>query len=133
MFDQVQKHLDSNARRHRAKARRRKIAAPLMDKLFVAADGPMIPTTSRGKWGKLYRSYVSASLQQGTRPADEVTLQRLSALENERVIGDAIQRWVPKASDPFAILRSVHMSARGLLNIPVLPCLTGKPNRSSSR
>jgi len=65
----------------------------------------MIPTTSRGKSGKLYRYYVSASVQQGTRPADEVTLQRLSALESERVIGDAIQRWVPMASDPFAILR----------------------------
>ncbi|RDC59080.1 DNA-invertase [Alteripontixanthobacter maritimus] len=114
LFDQVQQHLDGNARRHRAKAGRRKVVAPLMGKLFDAAGEPMSPTTSRGKSGKRYRYYVSASLQQRTRPADETSLQRLSALEIERVVGEAIQRWVPRASDPFAILRSVHMSARGL-------------------
>jgi len=96
------------------KAGRRKVTAPLMGKLFDAGGKPMSPTTSRGKSGKPYRYYVSASLQQGTRPADEATLQRLSALEIEKVTAEAIQRWMPKASNPFAILRSVHMSARGL-------------------
>ena len=66
LFDRVQKHLDSNARRHRANAGRRKNTAPLTGKLFDAVGEPMSPTTSRGKSGKSYRYYVSTSLQQGT-------------------------------------------------------------------
>lgn len=114
IFEQVQRHLDRNARRHRAKAGGRKTTAPLTGKLFDAAGEPMSPTISRGKLGKSYRYYVSASLQQGAKAADEGVTQRLSALEIERVVGQAIQRWMPKASDPFSILRSVHFSTRGL-------------------
>lgn len=44
----------------------------------------------------------------------EAIVQRLSAPDTERVIGEAIQRWAPVASDPFEIMRSVHLSARGL-------------------
>ncbi|MGB3754384.1 MAG: recombinase family protein [Parerythrobacter sp.] len=68
LFDRVQKYLDSNARRHRAKASRRTDVAPLSGKLFDAAGEPMSPTTSRGESGKSYSYYVSASLQQGTKP-----------------------------------------------------------------
>ncbi|MGB3806416.1 MAG: hypothetical protein WA936_04390 [Erythrobacter sp.] len=41
-------------------------------------------------------------------------MERLSALEIERVIAEAVRRWVPKADNPFTFLRSVHLAERGL-------------------
>ncbi|MBX7497244.1 hypothetical protein K3172_15395, partial [Qipengyuania sp. 6B39] len=86
----------------------------LMGKLFDAAGEPMSPTTSRGKSGRSYRYYVSASLQQGARASDCELVQRLSAPEIERVIAAAMKRWTPKVEDPFSILRSVCLTERGL-------------------
>lgn len=74
----------------------------------------MSPTTSRGKSGRSYRYYVSASLQQGSRPADPALVQRLSATEIEQVVAEAVRRWEPTAHDAFAIVRSVCLSERGL-------------------
>ncbi|NQX95536.1 MAG: recombinase family protein [Erythrobacter sp.] len=67
LFDRVQAKLDAQVRRHKNKAGSRKVKAPLTGKLFDAAGEPMSPTTSRGKSGRSYRYYVSASLQQGSR------------------------------------------------------------------
>ena len=114
MFDKVQSRLDAQVRRHRTIADRRTIKAPLTGKLFDAAGEPMSPTTSRGKSGKTYHYYVSASLQQGTRAADADLVQRVSAPEIERAISEAVPGWGPKAGDPFAIVRSVHVSELGL-------------------
>lgn len=74
----------------------------------------MSPTTSRGKSGRSYRCYVSAPLQQGVRPVGSNSIQRLSAPEIERVVSEAVQRWVPKAENPFEFVRSIHLSERGL-------------------
>lgn len=74
----------------------------------------MSPAASRGKSGRAYRYYVSASLQQGLRVADPDIVQRLSATEIERIIAEAIQRWSLRADDPFSMVRSVHLSDRGL-------------------
>lgn len=74
----------------------------------------MSPTTSRGKSGKRYRYYVSAPLQQGKRPADRGGVKRLSATKIERVVSDAVGRWAPTPDNPFAIIRSVCLSDRGL-------------------
>ena len=114
LFGQVQAKLDAQVRRHRNKASTRKSKAPLTGKLFDAAGEPMSPTTSRGKSGGSYRYYVSASLQQGSRPADADLGQRVSATEIEKVICEAVRRWVPKAGDPFAMVRLVRISERGL-------------------
>lgn len=57
---------------------------------------------------------MSASLQQGLRLADADLVQRLTAPEIERVIAEAIQRWSLRADDPFSMVRSVHLSDRGL-------------------
>ena len=114
LFEQVQISLDRNARRHRSKPNKRSRRAPLTGKLFDAIGEPMSPTTSRGKSGRSYRYYVSAPLQQGKRPADRDVVQRLSAIEIERVVSEAVQRWVPKTDNPFAIVRSVCLSERGL-------------------
>jgi len=74
----------------------------------------MSPTTSRGKSGKRYRYYVSTSLQQGAQPANADLVQCLSAPEIEGFIGSAIKRWALKVKDPFASVRSVCLSERGL-------------------
>lgn len=74
----------------------------------------MSPAASRGKSGRAYRYYVSASLQQGLRAVATDLVQRLSAPEIERIIAEAIQRWYLRADDPFSMVRSVHLSDRGL-------------------
>ncbi|MBI1391921.1 MAG: hypothetical protein GC152_04185 [Alphaproteobacteria bacterium] len=109
LFTQVQERLDAQVRRRGDKADRRNAKAPLAGKLFDAADEPMCPTTARGKSGHAYRYYVSASLQQGARPADHDRVQRLSALEIERVVGEAAGRWAPRIGDPFAIVDKVRI------------------------
>lgn len=114
LFDQIQAKLDTQVRRHRTRISNRRIKAPLTGKLLDAAGEPMSPTTSRGKSGGSYRYYVSASLQQGSRPADADLVQRVSATEIEKVISVAVRRWVPKICDPFAMVRSVQISERGL-------------------
>ena len=114
LFNQVQAKLDAQVRRHSTRAARRTIKAPLTGKLFDASGEPMSPTTSRGKSGRSYRYYVSASLQQGSRASDREFVQRLSANEIEKVIAQAMQRWVPTTDDVFANVRSVSLSVRGL-------------------
>lgn len=114
LFDRVQARLDAQVRRHRTKVKSRAIRAPLTRKLFDAASEPMSPTTSRGKSGRSYRYYVSAPLQQGKRNSDPDMVQRLSAPEIERVVAEAIRRWITKTDDPFALVRSVHLCERGL-------------------
>ena len=61
-----------------------------------------------------YRYYVSASLQQGAKASHHEHIQRLSAPEIERVVAEAIDRWVPGTPDPFAILRSATLFDHGL-------------------
>lgn len=114
LFEQVQARLDAQARRHRSTAEQRAIKAPLTGKLFDAAGAPMSPTTSRGKSGRSYRYYVSAPLQQGAKSSDPDRVERLAAPTIERIISEAIGRWVPGAQEPFEIVRSVHLADRGL-------------------
>ncbi len=113
LFDRVQARLDAQARRHRASGERRVIMAPLTGKLFDVYGEPMSPTTSRGKSGRSYRYYVSTSLQKGGQP-EAHSVQRLSAPDIERVVGDAAARWLGGPSDPFAPITSVHIVSGGL-------------------
>ena len=85
LFARVQARLDAQVRRHSSNAAQRGQKAPLTGKLFDATGAPMSPAASRSKSGRIYRYYVSTSLQQGLRPADPEIVQRLSAAEIERV------------------------------------------------
>ncbi len=114
LFERAQARLDAQVRRHSSNATQRRQKAPLTGKLFDAAGEPMSPAASRGKSGRAYRYYVSASLQQGLRAADPDIVQRLSATEIERVIAEAIQRWYLRVDDPFSVVASVHLGDRGL-------------------
>ncbi len=129
LFGKAQQHLDANARRHRARARGRAAQSPLAGKLFDAAGEPMSPTTSRGKSGRRYRYYVSASLQQGARKAGPDVVQRLSATDIEKVVGEAVRRWIPRVADPFSKLDAVSLCNGGLQ----ISVRVDKPTRLAGR
>jgi len=123
LFERVQARLDAQVRRHPSNAGSRAARAPLTGKLFDAAGEPMSPATSRGKSGRSYRYYVSAPLQQGLGPGVPGMVQRVSAIQIERIIAEAIGRWFIRVDDPFAVVRSVHLSDRGLqLRIDTARC-----------
>ena len=114
LFEEVQARLDSQARRHRTAGEQRAVKAPLRGKLFDAAGEPMSPTFSRGKTGRLYRYYVSASLQQGGKQNDDA-IRRLPATHFERLIGELAGRWMPSAGTPLELPLSVRLRDRELL------------------
>ncbi|MBU1606618.1 MAG: recombinase family protein [Alphaproteobacteria bacterium] len=94
LFERVQRMLDANARRHRAAADHRIVKAPLTGKLFDASGEPMSPTFSRGKSGRAYRYYVSASLQQGCASKTDSSIRRISAPAIEKLLKQLVERWL---------------------------------------
>lgn len=132
VFDTVQVQLNAQVRRHRSLKKSRAIRAPLTGKLFDAAGEPMSPTTSRGKSGRTYRYYVSASLQQGARPADPKRVQRLSAPAIETAVAHAVQRWAQYAADPFTTVQSIYLRNRHLqIDLDARACTTLAANLAS--
>jgi DNA invertase Pin-like site-specific DNA recombinase len=115
LFDAVQRSLDANARRHGARGEQRMVRAPLTGKLFDAAGEPMSLTFSRGRSGKTYRYYVSASLQQGGSVGPDHTVRRLAAREIETLLEGCIGRWLPTCSESLALVETVRLIADGLL------------------
>lgn len=113
-FTAVQNGLSSNARRHRVAADHRVIKAPLTGKLFDASGEAMSPTFSRGRGGRVYRYYVSASLQQGAKAGSNAHIQRLPAPDIERIVADAVERWLPRAKGAFDQVCRVSVAATGL-------------------
>jgi DNA invertase Pin-like site-specific DNA recombinase/diadenosine tetraphosphatase ApaH/serine/threonine PP2A family protein phosphatase len=115
LFDQVQQQLNANSRR-RIKGKERSVArSPLMGKLFDEAGEVMTPAFARGRRGKLYRYYVSASLQQGQSVPDDDIVRRLPAARLEAIIKDLLARWLPRSDDPFSVLDEVRLLTRGML------------------
>ena len=116
LFEAVQRSLVGNARRHGAKGEQRMIRAPLTGKLFDATGEPMSPTFSRGRSGKSYRYYVSASLQQGGKgEADESVVGRLPAIQIETLLKTCIERWLPAQKESLALIETVRLNVDGLL------------------
>ena len=114
LFEHVQQQLDRQARRHRSRGDRTAARAPLTGRLFDALGEPMTPTFSSGQSGRLYRYYVSASLQQGGR-SEAGALSRLPAPAFERLVTDLVQRWLPSEREPLSLPLSVRLEERGLL------------------
>jgi len=119
LFHRVQQMLDRNARRHRGADERRTMKAPLTGKLFDAAGEPMSPTFSRGASGRVYRYYVSASLQQGG--TDDATItRRLSAPAIEKVLGELVERWLGVKDLQLKQVHAVRLRGDGLLvDLPI--------------
>ena len=113
VFDQVQALLDANSRRHRAIAKSKRSRAPLTGKLFDADGEPMSPTFSRGKSGRAYRYYVSASLQQGARSTDQ-SVKRLPAAAIERLVSKAGGRWLRGIDPVLEQITEVRLAREGL-------------------
>jgi hypothetical protein len=90
------------------------VKAPLTAKLFDAAGEPMSPTFSRGKSGRSYRYYVSASLQQDSARYDDDAVRRLPAPAIEQVVSKAAARWGGGCSAPLNTVRSIHLADAGL-------------------
>jgi len=115
LFDKVQQLLDLHARRSRNAQHYKTIKAPLTGKLFDACGEPMSPTFSRGRGGKVYRYYVSASLQKGIGRTDEDIVQRLPAPAMEKLINEYVTRWLPNSDDPIAVMDSIKLIADGMV------------------
>ena len=115
LFDKVQTKLQAGSHRLRVRKQRRRQKSPLTGKLFDAAGEVMSPAWSTGRSGKSYRYYVSASVQQGLAKPTPNLVQRLSAQEIERIVGETLKRWLPYVNEPTDELRSVRMTDDGLV------------------
>ncbi|GGD43218.1 recombinase family protein [Croceicoccus pelagius] len=114
LFEQVQAKLDANARRFHKAAQHRMVRAPLVGKLFDAGGDAMSPTFSRGKSGRSYRYYVSASLQKGAASNRDGKVLRLPAPAIEAIIAGLLHRWLPCEDKPNDKLRQVRLCDGGL-------------------
>lgn len=115
LFLEVQEQLDRNARRHRAAGGSRALRAPLTGRLFDASGEAMSPSFSRGRGGRLYRYYVSASLLQGGASDKHDMVQRISAPAIEKLVLELVGRWLPGAATPLALPLSIEVRNDGLL------------------
>ncbi|MEZ5687884.1 MAG: recombinase family protein [Caenibius sp.] len=128
LFAKVQELLD----RHTPNRRKREspnALSRLTGKLFDANGEVMTPVFTQNRHGKLYRYYVSASLQQGAQPIDDGTVRRISAAGLEKVLAEAINRWLPQEIDPLGIALAIHVRDSGLLiDLPARTFKDLKPN-----
>ena len=93
LFDQVQARLDHRAQRRRDE-RNRVARAPLTGRIFDAGGEPMSPSFAHGRKGRLYRYYVSSSLQKGeNRTGDRI--QRLPGPALEAELTKTLSRLLP--------------------------------------
>ena len=108
LFERVQQHLAANRVSRCATADRRTERAILSGRLFDELGEPMSPTHSRGRSGKLYRYYVSTSLQRGGKKRSGI--QRVAAPAIEQLVTSALERLLPQKISGRA-LQSVHLRA----------------------
>ena len=104
LFDRVQMCLGST--RRRANGEHPQVAgAALIGKLFDATGELMTPAHARGRTGRIYRYYVSSSLQRG-EPRKPV-VQRLPAPAIEAVVSAVLERLLPEPAR--SRLKAVHV------------------------
>ncbi|MFC4295987.1 recombinase family protein [Novosphingobium tardum] len=111
LFEHVQQRLAGSATKRSPDSPRRVDKAMLAGRLFDAQGEPMSPAHSRGRSGRLYRYYVSASLQRGASRGS--CLQRVAAPALEQVVTTTLERLLgqPASSD---LLRAVHLKAAAI-------------------
>jgi DNA invertase Pin-like site-specific DNA recombinase len=114
LFNEAQQQLDRQARRHRSRGEQTAARSPLTGKLSDACGEPMSPAFSRGSNGRLYRYYVSASLQQGGQSRDGC-LRRLPAPMFERLVSQLIERWLPSTVEPLGVPLAIQLRERSIL------------------
>jgi site-specific DNA recombinase len=120
IFEEVQQHLQRNTRRHHDAGAHRVAKAMLTGRIFDAAGEAMSPTFSYGRGGRVYRYYVSASLQQGGKHADDGILRRIAAPAIEKLISDSLARLLPKEKQSVGIVLAVRLRRDAVtLSLPV--------------
>jgi len=128
LFAKVQTLLDQ----HTPKRRKREspnALSRLTGKLFDASGEVMTPVFTQNRHGKLYRYYVSASLQQGAKPIDDGSVRRIGAAELEKALTEEINHWLPQEPDPLGIPLAIHLRESGLLiDLPANTLKDLKPN-----
>ncbi|MEO6313147.1 MAG: hypothetical protein ABIO47_12895 [Sphingomicrobium sp.] len=65
--------------------------------------------------GRLYRYYVSASLQQGAAAARDNIVQRVPAITIEKLVEELVKRWMPQSNCPFSEPSAIRLRNDGLL------------------
>jgi DNA invertase Pin-like site-specific DNA recombinase len=122
MFNAVQAQLAAG---RRASRRERRVAGALLTGRIVDATGEaMSPAFSRGRGGRVYRYYVSASLQQGRRAIGDGVLRRIAAPVLEDLVTATLARLLPHHSDPLGELRRLEVGREQL--ILALPAATAR-------
>ena len=106
LFERVQAHLAANRVTRSASADRRTERAVFTGRLFDANGEPMSPAHSRGSSGRLYRYYVSASVQRGGKHNTE--LHRVAASAIEQLVLNTLERLLLGKNIDSA-LHSVHL------------------------
>ena len=120
LFGAVQERLSAQQRRHAGAGERRTEKAPLMGRIFDAVGQPLSPSFSRGRSGRVYRYYVSASLQQGAA-GKSPTLQRVPAATLESMLSTILARLIPAATDPLGLPRRIVVEQDWIeLHMPAL-------------
>lgn len=90
LFDEVAKQLEAGRTRCARAGSGRVASARLAGRIFDAEGEPMSPTFSYGRGGRVYRYYVSASLQQGERASRSEVLRRISVSALEGIVERAL-------------------------------------------
>ena len=106
LFERVQQHLAANRVTRNTATERRTERAMLSGRLFDERGDPMSPAHSRGGSGRLYRYYVSASVQRGSKR--EGGLHRVAAPAIEQLVTTTLERLLP-GKDADRVLHSVHL------------------------
>lgn len=119
LFAAVAARLDAQQQRHRERGESQVARAPLTGRLFDLDGEPLTPSFSRGKSGRVYRYYVSASLQQGRASSEPATL-RVSAIKLEKLLAAAVSR-VTGADDPLAMIKRAALGPERIeVTLPVI-------------
>ena len=95
LFDDVHAALADNIRARQSRPLR-SATALLKGAIFDEDGEPMTPAFAYGKGGRVFRYYVSSSLQRGTRRSEQPdAVQRVAAPQLEALVMDRLQRILP--------------------------------------
>jgi len=112
LFEAVQQRLSSAGRRRSAA---RKVAGALLTGRIVDATGEiMSPAFSYGRGGRVYRYYVSTSLQKGRRTGGERIVRRVSAKAIEAMVATTLERLLPSQPEAMSQLLRLEVGSAQL-------------------
>jgi DNA invertase Pin-like site-specific DNA recombinase len=114
LFSEVQTRLDDKVRRGPPAGEPGSPRSRLGGRVFDAAGEKMSPVFSRGRGGRIYRYYVSASLQQGASLPKDGVIRRIAAASLERLVEANVVRILPSLGDGLAAIDQVHLHGDGV-------------------